>query len=534
MNNCIVAVVRNIKIPCTFEKTLVLDARAIQVAIKHCNKLGVISCLDKELAYVYKKSIDARDKNKIHLVYSIAIPIIRNFSDSIKGVDVVRIRRPAFTTSKKPDSKPLVVGFGPSGMFAALSLAKAGLCPIVIERGADVDNREIAIKKYWEKGLLDENTNVQFGEGGAGTFSDGKLLTRINDELTGFVIDEFVKYGAPSEIKYLAKPHIGTDLLRKIVKNIRNEIISLGGTVLFNKRLESIEFDNNNRVKCAVLDDGDKIQCDALFLCIGHSARDTVKMLMRNGVSVIPKAFSVGARIEHLQSDINESMYGSFAGAPSLSQAQYTLSAKFNNRAVYSFCMCPGGTVVASASENGQIVTNGMSYYARDGKNANSALAVTVNESDYGATVQGAVDFQERIEKAAFVAAGSDSSAPIQLVGDFLTDKMGSIASRVLPTYTGKTTYSFAKDVLPEFVCENLKLGINRFEREIKGFSCSDAVLTFPETRTSSPVRIPRTEKYCASNIQNLYPCGEGAGYAGGITSAAVDGIRASLAYLKA
>ena len=192
MNNCIVAVVRNIKIPCTFEKTLVLDARAIQVAIKHCNKLGVISCLDKELAYVYKKSIDARDKNKIHLVYSIAIPIIRNFSDSIKGVDVVRIRRPAFTTSKKPDSKPLVVGFGPSGMFAALSLAKAGLCPIVIERGADVDNREIAIKKYWEKGLLDENTNVQFGEGGAGTFSDGKLLTRINDELTGFVIDEFV------------------------------------------------------------------------------------------------------------------------------------------------------------------------------------------------------------------------------------------------------------------------------------------------------------------------------------------------------
>lgn len=533
MNNNYFAVVRNIRIPCTFEESLVLDNRAIDSAWKFLKSKGLVSFLDKDNSFIYKKSIDARDKSKILLVYSIAVPVISTFSSNIKGVDLVKRSVPDFLTLKKPSKRPLVVGFGPSGMFASLVLAKAGLCPIVIERGSDVDSRAKTVQHYWESGVLDENTNVQFGEGGAGTFSDGKLLTRISDELTYFVLDEFVKHGAPAEIKYLAKPHIGTDLLRDVVKSIRNEIISLGGTVLFNKRLESIQFDANNNVNCAILSDGEKIECDALFLCIGHSARDTVKSLMKNGVSVLPKAFSVGVRIEHLQSDINDAMYGSFAGACSLSQAQYTLSAKFNDRAVYSFCMCPGGTVVASASQNGQIVTNGMSNFARDGKNANSALAVSVNEQDFGATVEGAIEFQESIERKAFVLAGKNTFAPVQTVGDFLSDKTGTEPSRIMPTYTGNVSLSSAKKVLPGFVCDNLKLGIQRFESEIKGFSCSDAVLTFPETRTSSPVRIPRTDKYNAINIKNLYPCGEGAGFAGGITSAAVDGIRAALAYLK-
>ncbi len=530
-----VAIVRNIKVKCTFDKIEVLDNEAISKAVSTVKKSGLSKAVDVSNPYVYKKSIDARDKECIYLIYSIAFAVIDINVKPSKNVDIVNVGvdDSIFKCNRHDEHRPVVVGFGPGGMFCALALAKAGLRPIVIERGADVDKRAECVANYWQNGTLDSSTNVQFGEGGAGTFSDGKLLTRINDKLCHYVLSEFVNNGAPDEIMYLAKPHIGTDNLRKVVKNIRNTVISLGGEVRFSSRLVGINKTSDNRVVSAILDSGDQIPCSALFLCIGHSARDTIKQIMHNDVAVEPKPFSVGVRIEHLQSEIDRSLYGKFVGAPSLGASQYTLSRKFGDRAVYSFCMCPGGVVVASASDEGQIVTNGMSYYARDGKNSNSAIAVSVNTSDYGNTVDGAIDFQHNIEKNAFEAAGGDGTAPIQCLSDFLDDSLKNEPSVVVPTYTGKTAIRRADSVFPGFITDNLRKGISMFERDIEGFTAPHAVLTFPETRTSSPVKIPRDERYTAIGFKNLYPCGEGAGYAGGITSAAVDGLRVALAFLE-
>lgn len=535
-----IAVARNIKIPCSFEATEILDAKAIELS-KKClaySKLGKTSYVGEP--FLYKRSIDARNKNQINLIYSVAVRISHEATDRafkeiarLKNVQVIEIETPEFVCHTKKLHRPIVAGFGPSGMFCALALAKAGLKPLVIERGDDVDTRAQKVDAYWNGKALDENSNVQFGEGGAGTFSDGKLLTRISDPLCSYVIEEFVRHGAPKEISYLAKPHIGTDNLRKIVKNIRNEIIYLGGQVSFGTRLDGIVCSSDESVNSVVLSNGEKIPCSALFLCIGHSARDTVKALMPKGLYVEPKPFSVGVRIEHLQTDIDSSLYGSFAGAPALSKAQYTLSRRFADRAVYSFCMCPGGVVVASASQNDEIVTNGMSYFARDGLNANSALAVSVNPYDYGNTVDGAIEFQKSIERAAFEKAGGDGTAPIQCLGDFLNGTLSNEPKRILPSYTGKTKLTNASEVLPRFVNDSLKCAIQMFEQDIEGFSCKDAVLTFPETRTSSPFKIPRDEEFVSVSNAGIYPVGEGAGYAGGITSAAVDGLKAALKYLE-
>ena len=530
------AVVRNIKVKCTFQNVNELDEIAISNAKKTVKKTRLASYLLTNSGFVYKKSIDAREKHNIMLVYSIAFPLKdAHIPDNVKGIDLVEYCdfEKEFTAKKVPQKRPVVVGFGPAGMFCALVLAKAGLNPIVVERGADVDARTNMVNKYWTDSVLDSNTNVQFGEGGAGTFSDGKLLTRISDKYCRYVLDIFTKHGAPDEILYLAKPHIGTDNLKKIVKNIRNEIISLGGMVHFNTALVNIRTDSSGNVTSIILSDKREIECDSLFLCIGHSARDTVISLMKSNVFVEPKPFSVGVRIEHLRNNIDSALYGDFAGCEALGAASYTLSAKFDNRAVYSFCMCPGGVVVASASSDGQIVTNGMSDFARNGDNSNSALAVSVDTSDYGNTVLGAIEFQENIERKAFELAGSDSTAPIQLVGDFLEDRLRNEPTTVTPTYTGKTKLLECNKVHPEFVTDMLKKGIMKFDKEISGFADKNAVLTFPETRTSSPVKIPRNECYLAHGFSNLYPCGEGAGYAGGITSAAVDGIRCALAYIS-
>lgn len=537
MNNSVqlIAVVRNIKVKCTFDNPQKLDNSAIESAVLTVKKSGLAGAVDIKHPYVYKKSIDARNRDDILLIYSVAFPVSDVGIKSVKNVDIIStgVGDDIFTTTRNDVHRPVVVGFGPGGMFCALALAKAGLRPIVLERGDDVDRRTQAVTKYWQEGVLDPHTNVQFGEGGAGTFSDGKLLTRINDKLCHYVLSEFVNCGAPDEILYLAKPHIGTDNLRTVVKNIRNKIIELGGEVRFNSCLKSIRMASDNSITAAVLENGDEVACSSLFLCIGHSSRDTVLNLMKQDISVEPKAFSVGVRIEHLQSDIDKALYGKFVGAPSLGTAQYTLSRKFGDRAVYSFCMCPGGVVVASASDEGQIVTNGMSYYARDGKNANSAIAVSVNTSDYGNTVEGAINFQHSIEKKAYNEAGGDGTAPIQCLGDFLAGVVRNEPSAVMPTYTGKTVVRNADSVFPQFITDNLRRGISMFERDIDGFANPAAVLTFPETRTSSPVRIPRNEDFLAVGYKNLYPCGEGAGYAGGITSAAVDGLRVALAFLE-
>ena len=352
--------------------------------------------------------------------------------------------------------------------------------------------------------------------------------------MTGFVLKTFCRHGAPKEIMYLSKPHVGTDLLYGVVRGIREEIKSLGGSIIFDSAVTGIKRDSSGRATAVTVNGSYDIECSALFLCIGHSARDTFSMLSGMDFFITPKAFSVGVRVEHLQSDISKALYGKYAEYEALEKAQYTISARNGDRGVYSFCMCPGGTVVASASDTDEIVTNGMSNFKRDGLNANSAIAVSVNTSDYGNTVDGAINFQKKIEQAAFSLAGNDGTAPIQLLGDFLSDsKELHEPKRIMPTYTGKTKICRIESVFPEFITESLKFGFGVFEKHIKGFSAADAVLTAPETRTSSPVRINRNEERLSLSSANIYPCGEGAGYAGGITSAAVDGLKSAISYLN-
>lgn len=531
---------RDIKVPVRITATgAEHDRIAVDIARKRYRRT-LLSRFGNADFSVYKKSVDARDKDRITFIYTVAAapltPPRREILERVPDVfEPVGVFTPDFTQYRAPvqsEKRPVVVGFGPAGMFCAYALAKAGQMPVVIERGSDVETRAKKVETYWNGGALDCETNVQFGEGGAGTFSDGKLLTRISDPLCGYVLRTLRDFGAPEEICYLAKPHIGTDRLRELVKRVRQEIIRLGGTVLFDCKLGGFRCDSAGRLTAAETADGQILPCTAVFLCIGHSARDTFEMLRKNGISLVPKPFSVGVRAEHLQREIDSAMYGSFAGCEALGPAQYTLSAKKGGRAVYSFCMCPGGVVVASASENGGIVTNGMSNYARDGVNANSAIAVSVDPADYGNTVTGAIAYQKRMETSAFALAGADGSAPIQLLGDFLADGRGSGFGRVLPTYTGKTAVCDIRRLFPDSVREMLCFGFQMFEKHIAGFSAADTVLTAPETRTSSPVRIERGAQGISLSCQNLYPCGEGAGYAGGITSAAVDGLKSALAYL--
>lgn len=533
---------RNVKIPVEFRSKEYHDEKAVEY-VKRLYGNRVKGKLGDAEFFVYKKSVDARKIQNIVFIYTIGI-ILKNELDE-KRIKSALTKDFEYVMSEEPDfegmngsmaksEKPVVVGFGPSGLFCAYALAVAGLKPVIIERGSDVDNRTEKVNRYWETGELDINSNVQFGEGGAGTFSDGKLLTRIGDPLTSFVMKTFHRHGAPKEITYLSKPHVGTDLLKGIVKSMREEIKSYGGTVMFESALTAIKTDSMGRATAVTVNNSFDIECTSVFLCIGHSARDTFSVLRSLDMDITPKPFSVGVRIEHLQSDISNALYGDFAECEALEKAQYTLSAKNGDRGVYSFCMCPGGTVVASASDSDEIVTNGMSNYSRDGINANSAIAVSVNTSDYGNTVDGAIAFQKKIEQAAFKLAGSDGTAPIQLLGDYLNDrKTFGEPCRIMPTYTGKTKLCDINRVFPDFINDSLKACFSVFEKQIKGFSVSDAVLTAPETRTSSPVRINRNEERVSVSANNVYPCGEGAGYAGGITSAAVDGLKSAISYMN-
>ena len=433
--------------------------------------------------------------------------------------------------TEKPRHRPVVVGAGPAGLFAAYLLSEYGYCPVLLERGADVDSRTSAVSSFFSGGDLNADTNVQFGEGGAGTFSDGKLTTRISDGLCDYVLNTFCFFGAPDDILTKAKPHIGTDNLRSVVKRIREKIIENGGEVRFLCRMDDLITADGKviGVRCT---DGD-IPAETVILACGHSARDTYSMLMDKGVLITAKPFSVGFRIEHLQSEVDRSLYGRLAGDPRLSKGEYSLSAQVSGRGVYTFCMCPGGNVVAAASEIGGTVTNGMSYYSRNGMNANSAVCVSVNPSDFGSNPIRAIDFQRNMERAAFAAAGGRYAAPASDAGSFLEGKRGLNIGSVKPTYPrGLTAVDFER-LFGSELTECLRGGIRAFSEKMSCFGSPEAILTGVETRTSAPVRINRGEDRQAVGIKGLYPCGEGAGYAGGIMSSAVDGLRTAAAVIE-
>ena len=521
-------IVQNIKLPVEAEK---------DVAFAGAKKRLLIFFSEKDILRleVCKMSVDARRRGDIKFVWSVAADIC-----SDKTPDLSRLAEKGIVLSKparldikigdeKMSARPVIVGFGPCGMFCALILARNGYRPIVVERGKGVFERAADVNAFFKTGILNENSNVQFGAGGAGTFSDGKLVTRINDEKCAVVIEEMYKHGAPSDILYKAKPHVGTDKLGNVVKSFEDEIISLGGEIRYNTVFNGIN-SSLGKITSVKTSDGD-VSCGALILCVGHSARDTFKNIERDGVILTAKPFSVGVRIEHLQNDIDKMLYGDMAGDPRLPRGEYSLSHRCENgRGVYSFCMCPGGDVVAAASEHCGIVTNGMSNSQRNGKNANSAICVSVLTDDFGNTVDGAMKFQRDIERAAFRRAGDSFFAPAQTLGDFLSGECKSGFSRVEPTYmNGKVMRMGFDGIFPKFVTDSIKEGIYDFDRKFSGFASANAVLTAPETRTSSPVRINRNDRFIADGFDNLYPCGEGAGYAGGITSAGVDGISCAL-----
>ncbi|MBQ8003743.1 MAG: FAD-binding protein [Oscillospiraceae bacterium] len=517
-----------------------LDGSEAQLTKKAAQLLGVSTDSIKSL-HIAKKAVDARDKTNVHFVYSVDVAVSENEQKIIK-----RIRRGDITLRPRdeedrtdafrcPEKRPVVVGAGPAGLFAALTLARAGAKPILIERGEAVEKRAETVNKFWSGGELNTSSNVQFGEGGAGAFSDGKLNSGTHDKRRFNVFRTFVEHGAPPEIMYIRNPHIGSDNLPGVVSGIREEIKALGGTVLFNHTLVGISSTRGrvSAITCKTEYGEKTFETDDVVLAVGHSARDTFEMRLELGVVMEQKPFSMGVRIEHLQSDIDKCRYGSFAGHPALGAADYKLSNRYpNGRAVYTFCMCPGGQVINASSEDGMLVTNGMSLYARNLANANSAMLVNVTPEDFGGSSPLAgVELQRRIERAAYTLGGNSWKAPAQTVEGFLTGKRTGF-SRIKPTFMPGVCECDISQLFPEYITETLRSGLSGFSRLIPTFRDGDAVLTAPETRSSSPVRILRDD-VLQSSLRGLYPCGEGAGYAGGILSSAVDGIRVAEAVLK-
>lgn len=483
---------------------------------------------------IVKKSIDARKKSDISYIYTVDISSSneKKLLRQCRSASVINDKKYRFQGKYKPSKPVVIAGFGPAGMMCAYMLVKNGCDVIVVERGNDVDTRMDDVNRLKTDGILNSESNVQFGEGGAGTFSDGKLTTGVNDLRTGFVLEAFAEHGAPHEILYRSKPHIGTDKLVAMVKSFREDIINSGGTIKFAARLSDIKIENGRVRAVKVVCGGaeTEIATDTVVIATGHSARDTFEMLKQRGADMERKVFAIGARIEHKQEMINKAQYGELYKL--LPPADYKLAVKTSSeRSAYTFCMCPGGVVVAAASEDGGVVTNGMSEFARDGVNANSALLVNVTPDDLdGDDVLEGVRFQREIERRAYEAAGG-YRAPAQTVGDFLYSN--GAKPEVEPSYLPGVTYCDLDDILPRFVTDTMREAIPMLDKKLRGFASGGAVLTAPETRSSSPVRVIRDKDTMQSNILGVYPCGEGAGYAGGIMTAAVDGIKVAEAIMS-
>ena len=522
--------VRNIRLPLTCSDP---EAEAVRRALRIL-RLPAGNAAGGGIA---KLSVDARHGTPV-LVYTVAITLNDEGEESaLAGASpcVCFTRKPEFhfPVGKDPLAhRPVVVGLGPAGLFAALLLARHGYRPLVLERGPALEQRVQAVHAFEAGGRLDPEANIQFGEGGAGTFSDGKLTTRTGDALCAYVTETFLKHGAPQDIAWRQKPHVGTDLLRGVIAAIRSEIESLGGTVLFNTKLTGIETRGGS--VCGVMTTAGEFACEQLILAVGHSARDTFTMLDRMGLPLECKPFSVGFRAEHLQTEIERSLYHGAAGHPALPRGEYQLSQHVDGgRCVYTFCMCPGGTVCAAASEEDGVVTNGMSLHARDGRNANAAVVVSVDGRDFDNDPAKAVAFQRQLEQAAFRAGGGSYAAPAETVGSFLQGKGRLDLGAVQPTYPRGVVPCDLGSLLPDELSAALRQGLTAFGRKMAAYRAPDAVLTGLETRTSSPLRLVRGQDFQCLSLPGLYPCGEGAGYAGGIMTAAVDGLRCAAALME-